>query len=49
MNLDKWDEVDRTGREFALGRRQSDGSALSGDSLSNPVDLQAVGGMGLRV
>lgn len=47
MNLDKWDEVDRAGRDFALGRRQSDGSPLSGSALSDPVDLQAVDSMGL--
>ncbi|MGO2051226.1 hypothetical protein CIK76_02775 [Glutamicibacter sp. BW80] len=47
MNLDKWDEVDRAGRDFALGRRQSDGSPLSGTKPTDPVDLQAVDGMGL--
>lgn len=47
MNLDKWDEVDRAGRDFALGRRQSDGAPLSGSKISDPVDLQATDGLGL--
>ncbi|WP_404286610.1 Dyp-type peroxidase [Glutamicibacter arilaitensis] len=47
MNLDKWDEVDRAGRDFALGRRQSDGSPLSGTKSTDPVDLQALDASGL--
>lgn len=47
MDLDSWDEVDRPGRDFALGRRQSDGSPLSGNQVQDPVDLNAVNEMGL--
>lgn len=47
MNLDTWDEVDRQGRDFALGRRHSDGSPLSGSKLEDPVDLEATDQMGL--
>ncbi len=47
MDLDRWDEVDVSGRDFALGRRQADGSPLSGQSVDDPVDLAAVNGLGL--
>lgn len=47
MDLDGWDEVDRPGRDFALGRRQSDGSPLSGSDVLDPVDLSAVNELGL--
>ncbi|MBF6672957.1 Dyp-type peroxidase [Glutamicibacter sp. FBE19] len=47
MDLDRWDEVDATGRDFALGRRQADGSPLSGTSVDDPVDLAAVNDLGL--
>ncbi|KSU64905.1 Dyp-type peroxidase [Arthrobacter sp. NIO-1057] len=47
MDLDRWDEVDVTGRDFALGRRQSDGSPLSGTSVNDPVDLTAENELGL--
>jgi len=47
MDLDRWDEVDGSGRDFALGRRQSDGSPLSGGSVDDPVDLAAVNELGL--
>ncbi|UTM46435.1 Dyp-type peroxidase [Glutamicibacter mysorens] len=47
MDLDGWDEVDTAGRDHALGRRQADGSPLSGGSVDDPVDLAAVNGLGL--
>lgn len=47
MDLDTWDEVDRPARDFALGRRQSDGAPLSGQHPQDPVDLQAVTELGL--
>ena len=47
MDLDTWDEVDRPARDFALGRRQSDGAPLSGNRPEDPVDLTAVNELGL--
>ncbi|WP_159612120.1 Dyp-type peroxidase [Glutamicibacter sp. JC586] len=47
MDLDRWDEVDVAGRDFALGRRQSDGSPLSGSSIDDAVDLSAENELGL--
>ncbi|GAB3618803.1 Dyp-type peroxidase [Glutamicibacter endophyticus] len=47
MDLERWDEVDRPGRDFALGRRQSDGSPLSGQHPDDPVDLSAITELGL--
>lgn len=37
MNLDKWDRLDRAGRDQAIGRYQSNGAPLT----SNPVDAAA--------
>ena len=47
MDLDGWDELDRPGRDMALGRRQSDGSPLSGSKPEDPVDLNALNELGL--
>lgn len=47
MNLETWDELATSGRDFALGRRQKDGSPLSGSSVEDPVDLDAVNELGL--
>lgn len=47
MDLDVWDEVDRPARDFALGRRQSDGAPLSGQHPEDAVDLKAVNELGL--
>lgn len=47
MDLDGWDEVDRAGRDFALGRRQSDGAPLSGHGPEDPVDVHAANELGL--
>lgn len=49
MDLEAWDRVDRAGRDFALGRRQSDGSPLSGSTPQDPVDVNAVDELGLPV
>jgi len=46
MKLDAWDEVSTAGRDYALGRRQSDGSPLSG-SVGDPVDIHALDELGL--
>lgn len=49
MNLDAWDEVDRVGREHAIGRRLSDGAPLTGGDEHTPLDLNAVDVNGLSV
>lgn len=41
MLLDRWDKVDRAGREFTIGRRLADGAPLTGGSELDPVDLTA--------
>ncbi len=49
MDLDGWDLVDRTGREFAVGRRLSDGAPLTGSHEHDEPDLDARDGLGLPV
>ena len=49
MDLDTWDEVDRVGRENAVGRRLKDGSPLTGTHEHEALDLDAVGAHGLPV
>lgn len=49
MHLDTWEKVDRTGREFAIGRRLADGSPLTGTAEHDVPDLDAVDGLGLPV
>lgn len=49
MDLEGWDEVATAGRDFSLGRRQSDGSPLTGSGPADPVDLHAVNEVGLPV
>lgn len=46
MNLDKWDELDRVGREVIVGRRLGDGAPLTGGDESTPPDLDAVNELG---
>ncbi|WP_372595114.1 Dyp-type peroxidase [Actinotalea sp.] len=49
MDLDGWDLVDRTGREFTIGRRLSDGSPLTGVDEHDEPDLGATDELGLPV
>lgn len=42
MNLDKWDELDRTSKELAVGRRLDTGAPLTGDLETDPVDITAM-------
>jgi len=49
MNLDTWDELDRSGREQAIGRRLSNGAPLTGVHETDGPDLQAVDSLGLEV
>ena len=49
MELDTWDEVDRSTREAVMGRRLADGAPLTGDREHDEPDLDAVGPHGLTV
>lgn len=49
MNLDTWDEVDRPGRERAVGRTLTTGAPLTGTAEADRPDLDAVDGLGLPV
>lgn len=49
MNLDKWDELDRSGRDEAVGRRMSDGSPLTGTREFDEPDFEAKNGLGFTV
>ncbi|WP_311214605.1 MULTISPECIES: Dyp-type peroxidase [unclassified Arthrobacter] len=49
MNLDKWDELDRSGREESVGRKLSNGAPLTGDSEHDEPDFTAVNPVGFPV
>ncbi|SDS35483.1 dye decolorizing peroxidase [Paraoerskovia marina] len=49
MNLDTWDELDRDGREKAVGRRLDTGAPLTGRKEHDVPDLDAVDANGLTV
>ncbi|QDW61533.1 Dyp-type peroxidase [Oerskovia sp. KBS0722] len=49
MELDTWDEVDRSTREAVMGRRLVDGAPLTGEKEHDEPDLEAVGPHGLTV
>lgn len=49
MNLDTWDELDRPGREQAMGRRLDTGAPLTGAREFDAPDLQARTAAGLPV
>jgi dye decolorizing peroxidase len=49
MDLDTWDAVDRTGREFTMGRRLADGAPLTGSHERDEPDLDAVDAIGFPV
>jgi dye decolorizing peroxidase len=49
MDLDRWDLLDRRDRELVIGRRLSDGSPLTGETESDPPDLDATDANGLLV
>lgn len=49
MDMDKWDEVDRVGRENAIGRTLADGAPLTGGDENTPIDFDAVGANGLPI
>ncbi|MCB2411314.1 Dyp-type peroxidase, partial [Demequina sp. TTPB684] len=49
MDLDGWDQVDRVGRENAVGRTLDTGAPLTGGNERDPLDLDAKGANGLPV
>ncbi|WP_183392838.1 Dyp-type peroxidase [Kineococcus radiotolerans] len=49
IDLDTWDELDRSGREAAVGRRLHDGAPLTGAKEHDEPDLDATGDLGLPV
>ncbi|MFZ3414962.1 Dyp-type peroxidase [Arthrobacter sp. 3Tela_A] len=49
MNLDTWDELDRRGREEAVGRRLANGAPLTGENERDEPDFDAVTGLGFKV
>lgn len=49
MDLDGWDEVDRTAREQATGTRLDDGAPLSGGTEDSDADFEAVSVNGFPV
>lgn len=49
MDLDKWEQVDRLGRENAMGRRLTDGAPLTGGIESDIPDFDAKDALGFTV
>ncbi|QTF73795.1 Dyp-type peroxidase [Arthrobacter woluwensis] len=49
MNLDKWDELDRSGREESVGRKLSNGAPLTGADEHDEPDFKALNPVGFPV
>ncbi|UNK70028.1 Dyp-type peroxidase [Microbacterium sp. H1-D42] len=49
MDVDKWDEVDRDAREFAVGRTLDTGAPLTGKKEHDEPDFEATGPRGFPV
>lgn len=49
MNLDKWDELDRSGREETVGRKLSNGAPLTGTREHDEPDFTALDPIGFPV
>lgn len=49
MNLDKWDGLDRSGREAAVGRRLDTGAPLTGTRETDEPDFEAKTAIGFPV
>ncbi|MDN6328044.1 MAG: Dyp-type peroxidase [Brachybacterium sp.] len=49
MDLDGWDEVDRTARELSTGTRLDDGAPLTGGTEASDADFTAVSAHGFPV
>ncbi|MBI1375882.1 MAG: Dyp-type peroxidase [Frankiales bacterium] len=49
MDLDSWERLSRSGREFAVGRTLADGAPLTGGTERTPLDLSATDPLGFPV
>lgn len=49
MEMETWDEVDRVGKEFTVGRRLDNGAPLTGSSEHDEPDFERVNSMGFPV
>jgi hypothetical protein len=49
MNLDKWDKLDRSGREQSVGRTLSNGAPLTGTQEHDEPDFEAKTSIGFPV
>jgi len=49
MNLDKWDALDRSGREESVGRKLSNGAPPTGESEHDEPDFRALNPVGFPV
>ncbi|NLU63684.1 Dyp-type peroxidase [Rhodococcus sp. HNM0563] len=49
MELDTWDELDRPAKDLVMGRRQSDGSPLTGADEHDDADFEALDDHGIPV
>ena len=49
MDLDKWDELDRSGREESVGRKLANGAPLTGTAEHDEPDFAAVTPVGFPV
>ena len=49
MDLDRWDRLDRSGREQATGRKLSNGSPLTGAEEHDEPDFEATTALGFPV
>lgn len=49
MNLDKWDELDRPGREESVGRKLTNGAPLTGNNEHDEPDFTALNPVGFPI
>ncbi|MHA6966794.1 Dyp-type peroxidase [Glutamicibacter bergerei] len=49
MDVDTWDEVDRSGREFSVGRTLANGAPTTGTKEHDEPDFEATDALGLTV
>ncbi|PYG99829.1 peroxidase [Arthrobacter stackebrandtii] len=49
MNLDTWDELDRSGRDASVGRRMDNGAPLTGTDEFDEPDFEALNPVGFPV
>ncbi|MGV2855155.1 Dyp-type peroxidase [Glutamicibacter sp. AGC13] len=49
MNVDTWDELDRSGREFSVGRTLGNGAPTTGSKEHDEPDFEATNALGFTV